>query len=387
MIDDSTYPACTGGLRLYATVAVTSQRERFVTTVSSIQARKRQGIGSALFAAGLFGASTPFTKILLEQVSPVMMAGLLYAGSGIGLSGWLAFRRQRIGHRAETPLGQTDLPWLLSAIIAGGVIGPVLFTLGLIRSSASAAALLLNLEGVFTALLAWFVFAENFDRRIALGMLSIVAGGVVLSWDRSAGIGITWGSMAIVAACLMWAIDNNVTRKISACDPVQIAAIKGVVAGAVNIALALGTGSVVPGVALVSSACLLGFLSYGLSLVLFVRALRHLGTARTSAYFSTAPFVGTVLAIVLLHETPSVSVLVAIVLMGLGVFLHVTEVHDHEHGHSALEHEHWHDHDEHHQHEHPPGMDAHGPHSHPHVHPPIRHTHAHYPDVHHRHVH
>jgi drug/metabolite transporter (DMT)-like permease len=259
---------------------------------------------------------------------------------------------------------------------------------GLARSSAATASLLLNLEGVFTALLAWFLFRENFDRRIALGMAAIVAGGLTLSAGGGAPTaGGLLGPLAIAGACLAWAIDNNLTRRISQADPVQIAMLKGSVAGAVNVAIALARGSSGPGPASLALAGVVGFVGYGLSLVLFVLALRHLGTARTGAYFSLAPFFGGILAVLVLHEAVTPRLLVAGALMALGVYLHLTERHEHEHEHEELAHEHRHIHDEHHQHVHdgsePPGE----PHSHWHVHQPMRHSHPHYPDVHHRHTH
>ncbi|MFL5605401.1 MAG: DMT family transporter [Gemmatimonadaceae bacterium] len=347
------------------------------------------GILTALLAAVLFGLSAPFAKLLLRDASPQLLAGLLYAGSGLGLFVVWLFRRTR--HSAtEAPLTRADMPWLAGAIAAGGVAGPLLLMTGLVRTPASAASLLLNLEGVFTALLAWFVFRENFDRRIAVGMAAILAGGAVLSWEGRLAWGGATGPLLVAAACLAWAVDNNLTQKVSAGDPVQIAMIKGLVAGAVNTGIALALGAHLSGGARVLGAMLLGFLSYGVSLVLFVLALRQLGTARTGAYFSTAPFVGAVVSLAVFRERPTVALVAAAALMGLGVWLHLTEQHEHEHHHDAIEHEHAHVHDTHHQHAHGPGdpavMDP-VPHSHRHHHTSMVHTHAHYPDLHHRHGH
>lgn len=350
----------------------------------------QRGIGYAILAAVLFGASTPLAKLLLRDVSPALLAGLLYLGSGLGLCTWSLFRRS--GTAAEARLSRRDLPWLALVVLFGGMLGPLLLMWGLARTPAATASLLLNLEGVLTAALAWFVFRENFDRRIALGMLAIVAGGVVLSWGgaptlQSVTLEMLLGPLAITGACLAWALDNNLTRKISAADPVQIASIKGLGAGATNVAIGLALGASLPGPAVISLAAVLGLASYGVSLVLFILALRHLGSARTGAYFSSAPFVGAVLSVVMLAEPVTLPLLAAAGLMGLGLWLHLTEVHCHEHDHPYLEHEHWHEHDEHHQHDHPPGIDPAGPHSHWHVHLPMRHSHAHYPDIHHQHDH
>jgi len=344
------------------------------------------GIVTAVLAAALFGASTPLAKALLANVSPILLAGLLYAGSGLGLGAWLALQRLRGQAAGEGALQRSDLPWLAGAVLFGGVIGPVLLMLGLAHTPASTASLLLNLEGVLTAAIAWTVFRENVDRRIALGMLAIIAGGVVLSWAQQPN-GIPWGALGIAGACLCWAIDNNFTRVVSGGDPVQIAAIKGSVAGCINIAIALVLGERLPDASHLLAAGAIGLAGYGISLVLFVLSLRNLGTARTGAYFSTAPFVGASLSLLLLHETPDLAFWIAGALMAVGVWLHVSERHSHEHVHEALEHDHRHVHDEHHQHTHDFAWDGAEPHTHPHVHAPLKHAHPHYPDLHHRHGH
>lgn len=345
------------------------------------------GISFAVMAAVLFGASTPFSKILLGKTEPVLLAGLLYLGSGVGLAIWSWFRSQSKGGTREAQLKRSDLPWLAGAILAGGIIGPILLMAGLAITPASSASLLLNLEGVFTAMLAWFVFKENFDRRIALGMVAITLGGLLLSWGGRPDVGVPWGALAITGACLAWGIDNNLTRRISAGDPVQIAAAKGLVAGAVNLTIALSVGATLPTLLTVTMAALLGFFGYGLSLTLFVLALRHIGTARTGAYFSLAPFVGAVISVLVLRDSLTLQFLIAAVLMGTGVWLHLTERHKHEHQHEVLDHDHKHVHDEHHQHEHAESVPLGEPHSHPHRHERIVHSHPHYPDIHHRHAH
>jgi drug/metabolite transporter (DMT)-like permease len=347
---------------------------------------KNRGVLYALVAAVLFGLSAPFAKALLRASSPELLAGLLYLGSGIGLSIVAALRR---GDRdaTEAPLSRRDLPWLAAAIAFGGVIGPVLLMIGLTRTSASSASLLLNTEGVFTALLAWIVFRENVDKRIAFGMFAIIAGGVVLTWEGRADFGGLAGPLAVVGACLCWGIDNNLTQKVSGGDPVQVAMLKGLFAGAVNTALAATLGARWPGFSTLSAALLLGFLGYGVSLVLFVLALRFLGTARTGAYFSIAPFVGAMAAIVGFGERPTWPVAIGAACMAAGVWLHLTEHHEHTHVHEEMEHVHAHVHDEHHQHEHSPDDPPGEPHSHPHRHQRLVHSHRHYPDLHHRHRH
>jgi drug/metabolite transporter (DMT)-like permease len=347
-----------------------------------------QGIFYGLAAAALFGASTPFAKMLVGQVAPVMLAGLLYLGSGIGLGIWFLIRRGRAAQQHRTaPLSAGDLPWLAGAILCGGVAGPVLLMLGLAQTPASTVSLLLNMEGVLTALLAWFVFKENFDRRILLGMLLIVLAGGILSWEQGTELGMPLATLAIPAACLCWAIDNNLTRKISASDAVQIAGIKGLAAASVNLTIAFWLGAGLPAPGQVLAAGLIGVFGYGLSLVLFVLALRHLGSARTGAYFSTAPFVGAAVSILLLHDAPSPLFWLSALLMGIGIWLHLSERHRHRHAHEPILHAHEHEHDEHHQHAHDFAWDVKTPHSHSHQHTALVHTHRHFPDIHHQHKH
>lgn len=339
-----------------------------------------RGIAFALASAALFGVSAPLAKVLLGHLDPWLLAGLLYLGSGLGLALLRPLLPRQGGRFAPA-----DWPWLVAAVAAGGVAAPVLMMVGLAHSPAASAALALNLEGVLTLVLAWMVFRENVDRRLLVGAGAIVAGAALLSWQDQAGGG-GWGLFAIAGACLAWAVDNNLTRKLSAGDPVTIAMVKGLVAGAINTALALALGTALPGPAVALQAAALGLAAYGVSLVLFVLALRHLGTARTGAYFSLAPFVGAVLAIPLLGETATPMLAAAGLLMALGLYLHLTESHAHDHVHEALEHDHPHAHDEHHQHGHD-GLAPGQPHSHRHVHQRLVHRHPHYPDIHHRHVH
>jgi drug/metabolite transporter (DMT)-like permease len=343
------------------------------------------GAALALGSALLFGIATPFSKLLIGGIDPQMLAGVLYLGAGIGLAG-VHLGRGALGMPApEAPLKTGDLPWLAAVVFFGGMLGPLFLMLGIARTDASSASLLLNLEGLATMAIAWIVFRENVDRRLMLGALSILSGAAVLSWQGH-GFSAGGGSFYIVAACLAWGIDNNLTRKLSAGDPVVIAMAKGLVAGAVNLGIALVNGASLPPAATLLAAAILGFLAIGVSLVLFIRALRYLGTARTGAYFSLAPFIGAVVAILLLHEPMTETLLLAGVLMGLGLWLHLAERHEHGHLHDAVEHEHSHSHnDAHHDHVHDGPVTE--PHSHPHRHRKVRHSHVHYPDLHHRHSH
>jgi drug/metabolite transporter (DMT)-like permease len=345
----------------------------------------RTGILLALLSAVLFGASTPLAKILLGSVAPWTMAGLLYLGAGLGLAGIHLARNALRLPAIEAPLRRSDLPWLVAVITAGGIIGPLFLMFGLARTDAASASLLLNLEGLATMSIAWLVFRENVDRRLLLGAFAILTGAVVLSWEGTASL--DWGAALIALACISWAIDNNLTRKLSSADPVQIAMLKGLVTGTVNLTLAVAQGAALPSGGIVLAACVVGFFGYGISLALFVLGLRYLGAARTGAYFSLAPFLGAVLSLVLLDEPLTLRLIAAGGLMAFGLWLHLTERHEHEHRHEAMEHEHRHRHDEHHQHAHGPNDPPGEPHSHWHRHEPLVHRHPHYPDLHHRHSH
>lgn len=310
------------------------------------------------------------------------MASLLYLGSGLGLTAY------RVLRQAKRPrLTASEKLWLAAAILVGGVVAPVLLMFGLTHLHASDASLLLNAESVFTAGLAWFAFKEHVDRRIVLGMGMIIAGAVVLSWPRETHTTAVWPALCVLGACFAWGLDNNLTRHVSMADASWLASVKGLVAGSMNMILAFLLGATWPTWPTLVGALLVGWLAYGVSLSLFVIGLRHLGTGRTGAYFSVAPFFGAALAIPLLGEPVDSPLLIAGMLMGLGVWLHLTEQHSHEHWHEALEHEHEHEHDAHHQHDHDPSTPMAARHRHAHRHDPLTHAHAHYPDSHHRHHH
>jgi drug/metabolite transporter (DMT)-like permease len=345
-----------------------------------------RGIVAALSAAVLFGLSTPIAKTLIGSMSPLLLAGLLYTGSGVGLALILSIRTMSGARSNITRPRGIEMLWLLGAIVAGGALAPYLLMYGLQFMDSASASLILNLEGVFTALLAWFAFKENVDRRIAIGMACIIAGGVLLSLGPRYRGGELIGPLAIGAACMAWAIDNNFTRKVSIHDSMLIACAKGLIAGPISVALAIHYGAMIPSLVRLIQAGVVGFVGYGLSLTLFVVALRNLGTARTGAYFSLAPFIGAALAVAL--GAPMTGILLAAaLLMGVGIWLHLSEDHAHRHSHDPLTHEHVHEHDEHHQHTHEAAWDGKEPHSHVHMHEPLTHVHAHYPDAHHRHHH
>ena len=342
----------------------------------------------ALASAALFGISTPAAKALLGSIDAAVLAGLLYCGAGLGIAVLRRLSRTlQSAESAETPLSRADWPWLAGAIVSGGIAGPLLLMFGLAHAEASTASLLLTLEGAATALLAWFAFGEHVNARVATGMSCLVAGALVLSWSGRPTLTDLIGPLAIIGACVAWGLDNNLTRKVSLADPLQIVELKGLIAGPVNLIIALAAGASLPPAGSSAVAAVIGFLGYGVSIALFILALRGLGAARTGAYFSTAPFIGAVAAIGFLHEPPTPQLGIAGFLMALGVWLHLTEQHSHEHDHEAMSHTHAHVHDEHHQHSHGPSDPPSEPHSHPHDHAPMRHRHAHAPDMHHTHQH
>ncbi|ASR55727.1 DMT family transporter [Cellulomonas sp. PSBB021] len=353
--------------------------------IESARGLRNVGVQAALLAAVLFGASAPLAKILLGEVSPWLLAGLLYVGAGVGMWIWRLVRRA-----PQVRLPRHEVPWLVGAVAAGGVAGPVLLMFGLSSMPASGASLLLNAEGVLTAVIAWVVFREPADRRVVLGMLAIVTGAVLIAVPTGqADVSSVWPAVAIIGACACWALDNNLTRKVSLTDASWLAMVKGGVAGPTNLVVALLLGAQLPAVTTTAAALALGFVSYGLSLVLFIVGLRHVGTARAGAYFSLAPFFGALLAVAL-GDTVTWQLLIAGALMAVGTWLHLSEQHGHEHTHHAVTHEHWHTHDDgHHDHQHSPGelVSAGVRHRHVHTHEPVTHTHEHYPDAHHRHDH
>ena len=355
----------------------------------SLVKAKDIGVWAALASAFLFGAGTPLAKSLLGQISPWLLAGLLYAGSGLGL---LIYRTVK---KLPTPrLNRNESLWLLAAVFCGGGAAPVLLMFGLSGLAASYASLLLNAEAVLTTLLAWAFFKEHLGRRIVVGMAVIVSGAVLLSWPSGAtNVDVQVVQLgpvvAVVLACAFWALDNNFTRKVAHADASWIACVKGLAAGVTNLLLAFSLGAQWPSLTGVSSAMAVGFLAYGVSLALFVVALRYLGASRAGAYFSTAPFVGAVISVLFFAEPVTWQLALASALMGLGVWLHLTENHGHLHHHEVLTHTHAHTHDAHHRHDHPEMGVVHGrgAHSHPHQHEPLEHSHAHFPDAHHRHQH
>ncbi len=343
----------------------------------------------ALLAAVLFGASAPLAKTLLRDTEPVPLAALLYLGCGIGALLFRGYQRTTAAAEAEARLARPDWPWLAGAIIAGGVAAPILLMFSLRATPAATASLLLNFEGVLTALIAGLAFREAIGPRIWAAVGLVTLGSILLSWTTTGEWGFSLGALGVIGACALWGLDNNFTRNISAKNPLTIVAVKGLCAGSFSLLLALALGNRMPALGTALTAMLVGAVCYGLSIVLFIMALRDLGAARTSALYGTAPFLGVLLAVAAFGERPGLLFLVSVPLMIAGAVLLLGEDHEHAHTHAALEHDHRHCHDDtHHTHAHPAGQPcADADHSHPHRHDAVTHAHPHAPDLHHRHAH
>ena len=348
----------------------------------------------AIISALLFGVSAPLSKLLLASVDPIALAGLLYLGAGASL-GSLSLvprvlapaSRGRAPSRREAGLERQDVPWLAGAVAAGGIAAPILLLLGLSRTSAAAASLLLNFEVVATALLAYVLFGEAVGRRTWIAVAAVSAGGALLSVDPSAGWGLSPGALLIVAACALWGLDNNLTRQISLRDPKLYTTVKGFVAGGFSLGLAAGLGRPLPSISAALAALAVGAACYGASIALFVHALRNLGSARTGAVFAAAPFAGAILSVALFPAAPHAAFYGGAALMVLALVLLLREKHVHRHAHEPIVHTHAHVHDEHHAHPHPGTRPGRLRHTHVHTHAALDHSHPHAPDEHHRHSH
>lgn len=340
-----------------------------------------------ILSATLFGLSSPLAKILVKDISPVAMAGLLYLGAFIGLAIYKLVRKIGTTDKQRTvPLEKHDFPWLIGAIAAGGIVAPISLMFGLQMISGFSTSLFLNLEGIATAIIAIFFFHENAGKRLWLALICVTIAGVLLAWNTEQNQFNITGPLLVTLACIAWGVDNNLTRHIAEKDPTQIVMLKGLIAGTVSLSLAFLLGRGVAFNINIFLALLLGAFSYGLSLVFFIQALKGLGASRTGVFYSFGPFIGAIASIVILKEWLGWVMFPAIALMILGVWLITGERHAHEHYHQSFTHNHSHRHDEsHHEHEHPEPVQ--GSHAHVHTHASLSHAHSHWPDTHHRHVH
>lgn len=342
---------------------------------------------AALMAALFFGCIAPGSKLLSQNLPPQSMAGLMYFFAGVGLFAVLLVRKNL---KASFSRIQTqDYKWFILATVFGGISGPAFLTYGISHISGSSASLLLNLEAVLTSLIAWFIFKEHFEKKIVYGMVLIILGCLTLTLNSklNSGVDTLLGFALISLACLSWGVDNNVTRNISHLDPVLIACFKGLIAGSSNLFLGYLVGERLSFGVEILHVGVLGFLGIGISLVAFIISLGSIGTARTGAIFSTAPFIGSLLSILFLHESLNLPFTLALVLMAGGLWFHLSEDHGHEHTHTEMTHSHEHVHDDHHLHEHLETVSSGEPHVHLHTHKVLTHTHAHFPDIHHQHEH
>ncbi len=343
-------------------------------------------IFSALLAAVFFGASAPLSKLLLGFIEPIPLAGFLYLGSGLGSLIYLLIKKT-LPQNFEANITRSDLPWLAGAVLTGGIAAPILLMVSLNHTPASTASLLLNFESVATALISVWIFKEALGKKVVLALTVITLSSIILSIDTSGQWGLSLGALGILAACCLWGLDNNFTRQISDKSPQKIVAIKGLAAGGFSLLLSLWLNIPLPPFLVSLAAFALGYICYGLSITLFIYALRHMGAARTSIVFSTAPFIGFFLSILITGELITAQFITALPLMVAGTWLMMSENHDHIHHHQPLTHEHAHNHtDGHHAHYHA-GLQNGMAHSHIHAHADLSHSHTHKPDIHHRHEH
>lgn len=347
---------------------------------------KRKGLHSAILSAVLFGMSPVACKLVVGQMSSSLLAGLLYLGSGLGLTGVVLYQKDPV-HNILRSLSRRQWAYLAGAIVSGGVAAPLFLAYGIVSGTASEVSLLLNFETVATTLLAWMVFHEQIGYRVWIGKLSIIGASIlVLFTGSSGGMQLSVPGLSVLAACLLWGLDNNLTRELESIPAPLLACMKGWSAGIFNVLLSLMLFNSQVTALQVSGALAIGALSYGASLVLFIHALRAIGSARTSTWFATGPFIGTILSVMALGERPPGEYWVAALIMLSGMFFLYGEVHRHLHRHERITHAHPHEHDEHHQHAHD-AADLVGKHDHLHTHEPIKHSHVHWPDIHHRHTH
>ena len=338
----------------------------------------------ALLSALLFGISPALCKLVIGDMSPALLAGLLYLGSGIGLRIFLYFEREKPLDELRR-LSKPHRLKLAGAIISGGVLAPLFLACGIKYGSASEVSLLLNLETVATTVIAWLLFKEHVGIHVWAGKIMIVAGAALIT--VGAGFAVSVPGLLVLAACVLWGIDNNLTRDVDEISSTVLASVKGFVAGAFNTAAALILFPVGATVFQASGVLFTGALSYGMSLVLFVEALRRIGSARTGTLFAAGPYFGMLLSVFLLGERPPSALWIAAMIMLAGIGLLFRESHAHLHEHVVQSHRHKHVHDEHHRHGHDGLASDEEPHDHFHDHGQRTHHHVHWPDMHHRHGH
>lgn len=339
----------------------------------------------AILAAVFYGISSPISKLLLNEISPMLMAALLYLGAGIGMLAVSVVRKRKNGKAAEAGLTRKELPYVLGMIVLD-IAAPIFLMLGLSMASPATISLLNNFEIVATSIIAFVIFKEAIGKRLWVAIGFIAVASIVLSVEDISSFSFSIGALFALLACICWGFENNCTRMLSLKDPIEIVIIKGFSSGAGALIVAFIAGGIRFTVPYLVGALLLGFVAYGLSIYFYILAQRDLGAARTSAFYAFAPFVGVLLSFVMFGQQLSISFAIALVFMGIGAYFAAYEKHAHRHTHVALQHDHRHVHDDlHHHHEHIPPVE--GAHSHPHAHSAQEHDHPHTPDLHHAHQH
>lgn len=335
----------------------------------------------AILAAALYSISAPLSKVLLGSLSPTFMAALLYLGAGIGVLGLMWFRNTRASQRNEERISRRDLPFV-AAMIALDIAAPILLMVGLQKTSAASVSLLGNFEIVATALIALLFFKESITNRLWIGIAFITASCALLSMEPGITYTFSVGSLFVLGATVCWGLENNCTRMLSVRDPMQVVVLKGFGSGFGSLLIAASLGQVHGDFSSLIYALVLGFFAYGLSIYFYVSAQRHLGAARTSAFYAVAPFIGVIISFILFGVPPNSSFFIALPIMIAGTYFASTEGHVHPHSHLIVTHNHWHRHnDGHHNHSHEKAIW--GWHKHVHTHEPLEHIHEHCLSHHH----
>ena len=355
------------------------------SNLPSWQDKKLKAVGYAILAALLYGISSPVSKLLLVEIPPTLMAALLYLGAGLGMMAIQLYRVLAKSVAVEAKITKKELPYTVGMILLD-IAAPIFLMLGLTLTTSSNASLLNNFEIVATALIALFIFKETIGKRMWIAIALITVSSIILSVDDLSSLSFSIGSVFVLLACVSWGLENNCTRMLSLKDPLQIVVVKGLGSGLGALIITFAIKEYSYNVTYILLTLLLGFVAYGMSIYLYIKAQRELGAARTSAFYAAAPFIGVIIAWVVLSEPITMTFLVALSIMLLGTYYAVSEDHKHSHTHLEEHHEHKHSHtDGHHTHTHE-GEVPHE-HSHAHTHETVQHVHGHLPDLHHRHTH
>jgi drug/metabolite transporter (DMT)-like permease len=340
---------------------------------------------TAILAAALYGISSPISKLLLSEIPPTLMAALLYLGAGFGMLLLKFLRNVSRNVQIEAKITKKEWPYILG-MISLDIAAPICLMLGLSLSNPANVSLLNNFEIVATSFLALLVFKEAVGKRMWLAILLITISSIALTLENMNSLTFSVGSVFVLIACICWGFENNCTRMLSMKDPLQIVAIKGIGSGVGSLLISMVNKQFSTNLAFMVFTLILGFVAYGLSIYFYIKAQRHLGAARTSAYYATAPFIGVLVSWIIFREGITVQFLIALVIMLAGSYFAISEVHYHKHYHEEVTHEHKHNHvDGHHNHIHAPEFT--GEHSHVHTHNAMEHDHTHTPDTHHHHTH